>query len=173
MPNLGPGVDQHINPAVTPTWVFTPTPNAPATVIFYNEGRNPVYLGTSGINQPDAFALPPGGKPIKLINVTQTMYAASGVSVGAQAGTMTASPVTAGSTAITLTGTVPSNLAAGTTIVIGNTAGTGWEAQIVNATSASSQLTFTSALVNDHTSSSPVYLATALPAQLHVTAGVV
>lgn len=173
MPNLGAGVDQHVNPGVTPTWIFTPTPSVTATVRLYNEGRYPVYIGTSGLNQADAVAIPAGCRPLEMANVTQTLYACSGVSITTQAATMSASPVTAGSTAITLTTTVPTSLAAGTTIVVGNTAGTGWEAQVVNSTTASSQLTFANALVNDHTSSSPVYLATAQLGQLRVTAGVV
>ena len=173
MPNLGAGVDQHVNPAVTPTWIFTPTPNAPATVQLFNEGTKTVFVGTSGLDQSGALPVLPGCKPIRLQNVTASLYAISGVTVGAQSGTMTTTAVTAGSTVVTLTGTVPTALAAGTTIVVGNTAGTGWEAQVVASTTASSQLTFASALANDHVGSSPVYLATPQLGQLRVTAGVV
>ena len=56
--------------------------------------------------------------------------------------------------------------------MVGSTAGTGWEAQVVNSTTASSQLTFANPLVNDHAGSSPVYLATALPAAIKVTQGI-
>jgi hypothetical protein len=173
MPNLGAGVEQHVNPAVTPTWVFTPTPNAPATIRIYNEGRYPVYLGASGMSQPDALAIPPGSKPFTLQNVTQTIYAISGVLPGAQAATAAASALTAGTTAITLTAVVPASLAAGTTIIVGNTAGSGWEAQVVNSTTASSQITFANPLVDDHFTSSPIYLATMQPGQVRVQAGVV
>jgi hypothetical protein len=175
VPNFGAGVDQHVNPAVTPTWIFTPntTAGVASTLRLYNEGRYPVYIGTSGLDQPGGIAIPPSSKAVNLQNVTQTLYAVSGVVIGAVAGTMSASPVTAGSTAITLATTAPTSLAAGTTIIVGSTAGTGWEAQVVNSTTASSQLTFANPLVNDHTSSSPVYLATAQPGQLRVTAGVI
>lgn len=173
MPNLGAGVDQHVNPAVTPTWIFTPTPNAPATVQLYNEGQHTVFVGTSGLDTSGGLPIRPGSKPVRLQNILVPLYAISNVGVGAQSGTMTTTAVTAGSTVITLTGTVPTALAAGTTIVVGNTAGTGWEAQVVASTTASSQLTFTSALVNDHVGSSPVYLATPRLGQLRVTAGVV
>ena len=63
-------------------------------------------------------------------------------------------------------------LTAGTTIVIGSTTGTGWEAQVVLATTATSQITFTNALVQDYVLSSPIYLATALGSQLVVVPGV-
>lgn len=172
MPTFIPGTDQHVNPAVTPTWIFTPNSSATSTLRLFNEGRYPVYVGTSGINQADAMALPASSRALELQNVTQTLYAVSGVNVGAVSGTMTASPVTAGSTAITLTTTVPTALAAGTTVVVGSTANTGWEAQVVLTTTATSQLTFANPLVNDHTSSSPVYVATPMPGQLRVTAGV-
>jgi hypothetical protein len=173
MPNLGAGVDQHLTPAVTPTWIFTPTSLQANTVRLYNEGSNPVYVGPSGLDQPGGFAIAPGNRPVELQNVTQSLYAVSGVQVGAVAGTVGASAATAGSTAITMATTVPTALAAGTTIVIGSTVNTGWEAQVVNATTASSQLTFAQALVNDHANGVPVYLATARLGQLRVTAGIV
>jgi hypothetical protein len=173
MPNLGAGVDQSVNPAVTPTWIFTPTPNVTPTVQIVNTGRNPAYIGTSGLDQPGGFQLLPGSHPLRLQNVQATLYAISGVSVGAASGTMSASAVAAGSTAITLTTAVPASLAAGTTIVVGSTANTGWEAQVVATTTATSQLTFANALVNDHVNGSVVYVATANPAQLRVTAGAV
>jgi hypothetical protein len=173
VPNYGAGVDQHVNPGVTPTWVFAPPSGIAMTLQLYNEGRYPVYVGPSGLDQPGGFEIPPGSGPLRMQNVTQTLYAISGVTSTGQAGTATASAVTAGSTAITLGAAVPTSLAAGTTIIVGSTAGTGWEAQVVNSTTASSQLTFANPLVNDHAGSSPVYTATALPGQLRVTAGVV
>ncbi len=171
MPNFPPGTDQHVNPAVTPTWIFTPVTGQTNTIRLYNEGLNTVYVGPSGVDQPAGMAIRPGNKPVVLQNVQQTLYALSGVTVGAQAGTASASAFTAGSTAITLSAAVPAGLAAGTTIVVGSTAGTGWEAQVVASTTASSQITFANPLVNDHVGSSPIYAATAQPGQLRVTAG--
>jgi hypothetical protein len=173
MPNLGPGVDQVVNPAVTPTWIFTPPSNVTATVRLFNTGRYPVYVGPSGMDQPGGMQIMPGNRPVQLQNVNQTLYAISGVVSTGQAATAASSAVTAGTTAITLTATVPTSLAAGTTIIVGSTAGTGWEAQVVNSTTASSQITFANGLVNDHVGSSPIYTANALPGQLRVTAGVV
>ena len=170
-PSFPAGTDQHVNPAVTPTWVFTPVTGQTNTIRLYNEGLNTVYVGPSGVGQPAGLAVRPGNRPVELQNVTQTLYAISGVTIGAQAGTASASAFTAGSTAITLTAAVPAGLAAGTTIVVGNTAGTGWEAQVVASTTASSQITFANPLVNDHVGSSPIYTATAQLGQLRVTAG--
>ncbi len=171
--NLPPGTPNSVNPAVTPTWAFTPTPNAPATVRVSNTGRYPVYVGGSQVTQNNGIQVPPGSRPIEMQNVTQTMYVLSPVSGPVIAGTMSASAVTVGTTAITLTAAVPASLAAGTTIIVGSTAGTGWEAQVVASTTASSQITFANPLVQDHVASGVIYTATAQLGQVSVTAGVV
>jgi hypothetical protein len=171
-PNLPPGTPNTVNPAVTPTWAFTPTTSAAATVRFTNTGRNTVWVGMSQVTQNNGLPVPPGGRPVELIGVTQTLYALSGVTGLVAAGTMSASGVTVGTTAITLTTTVPTGLAAGTTIVVGATTGTGWEAQVVNSTTASSQITFLNPLVQDHVASGVIYTATAMPGQVQVIAGV-
>lgn len=173
MPNFPPGTPGSVNPAVTPTWVFTPTPNVSATVRLYNTGRYPVYVGGSQVTQNNGFAIPPGSRPVEMQSVTQTLYAVSPVFAGSAAGTMTSTAVTVGTTAITLTAAVPASLAAGTVIIVGSTAGTGWEAQVVNSTTASSQLTFANPLVQDHVGSSVVYTATGQFGQIGVAAGVV
>ena len=160
------------NPAVTPTFVFTPNTSAASTVQFVNIGRYPVYVGGSQVTQNNGLPVPPGGQPVKLVGVTQNLYALSGVGNPVVAGTMSSSAVTVGTTAITLTATVPTSLAAGTTIIVGSTAGTGWEAQVVNSTTASSQITFANPLVQDHAGSGVIYTATALPAQVRVERGV-
>jgi len=170
--NLPPGTPNVVNPAVTPTWAFTPNTSATATVRIVNTGRNPVYVGGSQVTQNNGLPVPPGGKTVELIGVTQTLYCLSGVGGLTVAATMSSSAVTAGTTAITLTTTVPTGLAAGTTIVVGSTAGTGWEAQVVATTTASSQLTFTSPLVQDHAGSLIIYTATAAPGQVQFVAGV-
>jgi hypothetical protein len=160
------------NPAVTPTWVFTPNTSAASTVHFYNIGRYPVYVGGSQVTQNNGLPILPGGSGVQLIGVVSQLYALSGVQAGSAAGTMSSSAVTVGTTAITLTATVPTSLAAGTTIIVGSTVGTGWEAQVVNSTTASSQITFANPLVQDHAGSGVIYTATALPAQVRVERGV-
>ena len=175
MPSLPPGTGQSINPAVTPTWAFTPNTAATSVVRFSNTGRNTVYIGQSQMTQNNSLPLPPGGKSLEMIGVTQTLYALSPVVPGSSvaAGTMSSSGTTVGTTAITLTTTVPTSLAAGTTIVVGATTGTGWEATVVNSTTASSQITFANPLVQDHVASGVIYTATAQIGQLSVIAGVV
>ena len=173
--NLPPGTPNSVNPAVTPTWVFTPTPNAPATVRIANTGRVPVYVGGSQVTQNNGILIPPGSRPIEMQNVTQTLYALAPVVAGSAvaAGTMSSSAVTVGTTAITLTTAVPASLAATTVIIVGSTVGTGWEVQVVNSTTASSQITFANPLVQDHAGSGVIYTATAQYGQVNVTAGVV
>jgi hypothetical protein len=175
MPSLPPGTPQSVNPAVTPTWIFTaPSANITMTLRLQNTGRTPVYVGGAQVTQNNGLLVPPG-RPVELSGVTGSLYALSSVVPGSTvaAGTMSASAVTVGSTAITLTTTVPTGLAAGTTIVVGSTAGTGWEAQVVNSTTATSQITFANPLVQDHVGSGVIYTVTATQGQLGVAAGVV
>jgi hypothetical protein len=160
-----------VNPLVTPTWAFTANTTATNFVRINNIGRNVVYVGGSQLTQNNGLPVLPGGRPVEL-PVSGTLYALSGVTGLAAAGTMSASAVTVGSTAITLTTTVPTSLAAGTTIVVGSTTGTGWEAQVVATTTASSQITFTTGLVQDHVASGVIYTATAALGQIQVVAGV-
>jgi hypothetical protein len=168
-------VPNTVNPAVTPTWVFTPTPNTPATIRFSNNSTKPVYVGASGVTPWNGLLVPPGSRPVEMQNVTQTVYAISGLSsISAGAGTMTASAVTAASTQVTLTAAVPAGLAAGVTFVLGNTANTtGAEVLVVNSTTASSVVTFTTPCVLDHAGGSILYPATAAIGQVTATAGVV
>ena len=173
MPNFPPGTPNSVNPAVTPTWAFTPPANVTATISVYNTGRTPVYVGGSQVTQNNGLLVPPGSKPVELQNVTQTVYALSPVVVGAAAGTMSSTALTVGTTAITLTTTVPTALAAGAVIIVGSTVGAGWEAQVVNSTTASSQITFANPLVQDHVGSGVIYTATAQYGQVRVIAGVV
>lgn len=161
-----------VNPAVTPTWVFTPNSSAPSNVTFYNNGRNAVYVGGSQVTQNSGIPVRPGGKPLELTGVTGTLYALSPVTNPVIAATMSSSAVTVGTTAITLATTVPTALAAGTVIIVGSTAGTGWEAQVVNTTNASSQITFANPLVQDHVGSGVIYTASAQYAQVTVVPGV-
>jgi hypothetical protein len=162
----------NVNPAVTPTWVFTPNSSAASNVTFYNIGRNTVYVGGSQVTQNNGLPVRPGGKPLELTGVVNTLYALSPVTNLAVAATMSSSAVTVGTTAITLTAAVPAGLAAGSVCVIGSTAGTGWEAQVVNSTTASSQITFANPLVQDHVGSGVVYTASAQYGQVTVAPGV-
>jgi hypothetical protein len=162
-----------VNPAVTPTWIFTPSTYGPPTIRITNTGRTAVYVGGSQVTQNNGTPVPPGGKGLELIGNTGTLYAVSPVINPVIAATMTSTAVTVGTTAITLATTVPTALAAGTTIIVGSTAGTGWEAQVVNSTTASSQITFANPLVQDHVGSGVIYTATAQVGQVGVIAGVV
>lgn len=177
MPTFPPGTPQSVNPAVTPTWIFSPptgTNAAPAVIRLSNTSRYPVYVGGSQVTQNTGFAIPPGSKTVELVGVTQNLYALSQVVPGSAAGTAGSSAVTAGSTAITLTTAVPAALAAGTVILVGySTAATAsWEAQVVNSTTASSQITFANPLVQDHPASGVIWTATAQYGQVGVAAGV-
>lgn len=175
MPTLPPGTGQSVNPAVTPTWAFTPVTGQNTTIRLYNTGRTPVYAGGSQVTQNNGLLIPTGSRPVEMQNVTQTVYVLSPVVASSvvAAGTMSSSAVTVGTTAITLTAAVPASLAAGTTIVVGSTVGTGWEAQVVNSTTASSQITFANPLVQDHVGSGVIYTATAQLGQISVVAGVI
>lgn len=171
--NLPPGTPQSVNPGVTPTWAFTPPSGVNATVRLTNTGRTPVYVGGSQVTQNNGILVPPGSHTVEMQNVTQTLYALSPVTGPSAAGTMSSSAVTVGTTAITLTATVPTSLAAGTTIIVGSTAGSGWEAQVVATTTASSQITFANPLVQDHAGSGVIYTATPQYGQIGIIAGVV
>jgi hypothetical protein len=172
VPNLPAGTPNLVNPAVTPTWAFTPNTYATNTIRVLNTGRNVVYVGGAQVTQNNGLPVIPGARPLELNGVTGSLYALSGVTGPVAAGTMSSSAVTVGTTAITLTTTVPTSLAAGTTIIVGSTVGAGWEAQVVNSTTASSQITFANPLVQDHVGSGVIYTATAAPGQVQIVAGV-
>src|SRR5690349_7181447 len=158
VPNLPPGTGNLVNPAVTPTWAFTPNTVASNTIRVVNTGRNVVYVGGSQVTKKNG--------------LTGSLYALSGVGGLVVAGTMSSSAVTVGTTAITLTATVPTSMAAGAVVVVGSTAGAGWEAQVVASTTASSQITFANPLVQDHVGSGVVYTANAAYGQVQIVAGV-
>jgi len=173
MPNLGPGVDQSLAPAVTPTWVFTATPNVQSSVRFYNYGNtSPVYIGGSAVTQFNGLPLYPGNRPIEFQNMNVTMYVCSGATRGAASGTL-GSASTAGTTTVTLAAAVPAALAAGTTVMIGSTVNTSsMDVNVVATTTASSALTFANPLLYDHATSTVVYAATPNIGSVRVTAGV-
>jgi hypothetical protein len=169
MPNLGPGNDQHVNPNPIPTWVFTPTPNAPSSVRFYNEGSNVVYVGQLNVTPYNGLPIPPGNRPVEFQNANITLYACSNVTPGTVSNTLTAVALAAGATSFTVGSTT--GMAAGTTLILGNT-GKGQEVVTVAGTTATA-VTVSTGLLYDHAASVTVSTAVVLPGQLRVTAGVV
>ena len=169
MPNLGPGVDQHVNLTPTPNWVFTPNTSATATVRFYNEGRNICYVGQSGVTPNNGLPVVPGGRPIELQNVTQTLYGCSGWIAGAALAT-TSTASTAGTTTMNFASGGMASIPVGTTFLVG--AGSGQEALVVASSVNTTTITTTTAALFDHVTSSPADTITTAIGQLRVTAGV-
>ena len=172
MPNLPPGTDQSVNPAVTPTWVFSPLSNKVSTLQLTNTGPFTVWAGGANVSQFNGFPVPPGSKPLVLQNVGSTVYTCSNVSLTATGYTLAASALPAGSSAFTVSASV-STLAAGSVVVLG--AGGSQEVVSVSATGGATTTTFTlaTATLYDHVASSPATLATAQYGQVRVTPGVV
>ena len=169
--SIPPGTPQSVNPAVTPTWIFTPNTSAANTIRVTNTGQFAVYVGGLGCCQANGFPVPPGSRPLELQNVTATLYASSRVSVGSSVSTTNAA-YTAGTTTIVTADSVATS--AGSVLVVGSTVNTGWEPVVVSAISASGTTVTTSAgLLMDHGSGQPVYAATAQLGQISVAAGVV
>lgn len=174
MPNLGPGVDQHINTVVTPTWVFTPTPNVPGpSVRLYNEGTQTVYVGGANVSPFNGLPLPPNSKPLQIQNQSGTIYTCSNVNVGTTGYTLSGAALNSGSTAVTLSGSV-TTLAAGQVLVLG--AAPSQEVVQIAAVTATNgsviSFTLSTTTIYDHKASAPLTAATSTPGQLRVTAGV-
>jgi hypothetical protein len=175
MPYFGAGVPNSVAPNITPTWVFTPTPSVTGpSVRFVNTGNAPVYIGQAGVTQWNGLPVYPGNRPFELQNCPNTVFACAGIGSLTVQGTVGATAYTSGTTAITLTAAVPAGLAAGTYIAIGNTANTGGNLQgnLVNTTTASSQLTFAVGLTQEVANGDIVYSGTLRGASLQVWAGV-
>lgn len=174
MPNFGPGVDQHINTIVTPTWVFSPTPNVVGpSVRLYNEGTQIVYVGGANVSPFNGLPLPPNSRPLEIQNMTGTVYTCSNISVTGTGYTAAAGALNAGSTAITLSGSV-TTLGVGSVLVLG-AAPSQEVVQIANVTATSGSVisfTLATATLYDHKTAMPMTLATSVPGQLRVTAGV-
>lgn len=169
MPNLGPGVDQHVNAAAIPTWVFTPNPSAPTNLRLYNEGRYTVYIGQSAVTPSTGMPLAPG-KPFELFGVLQNIYACSPVVAGTAAATVGATAFqTAGSTSFTVASGGMPNIPVGTTFLIGS--GTGQEALVVATSTSTTSITTTTPSLFEHGASDVIFSCTTNIAQLRVTAG--
>lgn len=172
MPNLGAGVDQHVNTAPVPTWVFTPNPSGGASVRLYNEGSQPVYVGGVNVSPFNGLPLFPGSRPLEVQNAQGTVYTCSNVTSGAVGGTVT-SASTAGQQSFVTAASVPTaNFSPGATFIIGRAGSQ--EVLTVNTVSASyTTIGTTSVALYDHAATSPLFSATTTPGQLRVTAGVV
>lgn len=171
MPNLGPGVDQHVNTAPVPTWVFSPTPNAPSTVRLYNEGSQILYVGGVNVSPFNGLPIAPGNKPLEMQNALGTIYTCSNAVAGAVGGTVT-SASTAGQTQfVTAASVATSGFSPGATFILGSAGSQ--EVLVVNTVSVSfTTIGTTTGALYDHKASSPVYPATSTIGQLRVTAGV-
>lgn len=165
MPYFGAGVDQHVNLAATPTWVFTPTPNAPATVRLVNEGSNVLYVGGAAVSPGNGLPLYPNTR-VELPLANQTLYACSNYIASTVATTVTTAS-TAGAVAMTV-GVAP---VVGATLAIGN--GAAKEIVTVAATSGTTIFTAATAFLYDHGVAATVATVTSVIAQLRVSAGVV
>lgn len=172
MPSFPPGTDQSLNPAVTPTWVFSPVPNVVNTLRLANIGRNTVWVGGVNVSQFNGIPLPAGSRPVEIQNIGNTVYTCSGVTPTSTGYTLAASALPAGSTAFTTSASV-ATIVAGSVVLLG--AGGSQEVVVVSATGGSTTTTFTlsTATLYDHVASSPATLATAAYGQVRVTAGVV
>ena len=169
--SIPPGTPQSVNPAVTPTWIFTANTSAANVIRVTNTGPVPVYVGGLGCVQANGFPVPPGSRPLELQNVSATLYASSGVTGLSSVSTLNAA-YTAGTTSIVTADSVATS--AGSVLVVGSTVNTGWEPVVVSAISASGTTVTTSAgLLMDHGSGQVVYSATAVPGRISVAAGVV
>jgi hypothetical protein len=169
VPYLGAGVDQHVNTAPVPTWVFTPTPSVSSTLRLFNEGTQIVYVGGINVSPFNGLALYPGARPLELQNTNQTVYTCSNVLPTATGYTMSAAALNAGSTVVTLS--TAETLAVGVPVLLG--AGGSQEVVVTAGASATAAFTVTTATLYDHKASSLVTVATSTPGQLRVTAGVV
>lgn len=173
MPNFPPGTGQSLAPAVTPTWVFTPTPNvkSPSIRLWNPSYSQPVYIGGPNVTQFNGLPLYPSNRPVEFQNMPTSIYVCSGATRGAASGTL-GSASTAGTTTVTLAAAVPAALAAGTTVMIGSTVNTSsMDVNVVATTTASSALTFASPLLYDHATSTVVYAATANIGSISVVQG--
>jgi hypothetical protein len=173
MPNLGAGNDQHVNVSALPTWVFTPTSKLANTLRLYNEGSQPVYIGSSSVTPYNGLQILPGNKPLELSTALQAVYACCGV-VSGTAVVNTTAATSAGSTVLA-TSAPTTNFAAGTYVSLGATTATspgGFEVLQVSGTTATN-ITVSTSTLYDHASGATVTVVTPTVAQLRVTAGVV
>lgn len=175
MPNLGAGVDQHVNTTAVPTWVYNAPAyvagsNYPACVRLYNEGTNVLFVGGANVSPLNGLPLPPNSKPIEIQNVFGTVYTCSNSAVGANTSAATlSSALASGSTVLTVTSAYSTNITNGSTIFLNN-GGAGGEYLVVTGTAATS-ITVSTTTLYDHATASKATIATTTVGQLRVTAG--
>jgi hypothetical protein len=170
MPNLGAGVDQHVNTNPVPTWVFTPNPVGGAAVRLYNEGSQVVYIGGANVSPYNGLPLYPGSRPLELQNANSTVYSCSNVTGLTSVATLSAA-LNAGVSAFTTASSI-ATIANGATIVLGPS-GAGQEVVTVTGSTGGTAYTVSTATLYDHKTGGAVYTAVSTPGQLRVTAGVV
>jgi hypothetical protein len=134
-----------------------------------NTGYLPVYVGQSNVSPFNGTPVQPG-QVVKLSQWTAAVYACATVWPLPQTatidatygGTLSSSAATAGSTVLTLSGTVPAAFIAGQTFIIGNTvSSTSGAAEVLTvAGTATTSLTVSTALLFDHPASSLATVAT-------------
>ena len=165
-----PGIDQHVNLGVTPTWIFTPNTSGPSVLQLTNEGANTLFVGLAGVTPFNGIPIPPRSKPVRLTGITQTLYGVSN-SIGASSAATLAAALPAGSTAFT-TGTSIATIVAGSSVLLGS--GSSAEPVSVTATGGLTTTTFTiaTATLYDPGSAAPVSVATTFIGQLRVSPGV-
>ena len=124
MPTLPPGTANNVNLSFTPTWLFTPTTSAANNVVLTNNGQNTVYVGQADVTVNTGLPILPGSKPVKLTNVTSSLYAISTVSLGTLVGTVFTAG-TAGATVLNFTTQATNYLTVSNYVVVGNKTITG------------------------------------------------
>jgi hypothetical protein len=167
MPNLGAGVDQHVNVAAVPTWVFTPTPGVTATARFFNEGSQVAYIGQSYVTSVNGLPVLPNCR-VELPNVNVPLYAASGVNPSALNSTTLSGAQTAGASSFTV--------ASGTGFAVGGTIqfDAGAQTEYLILLSGSSTIwTAASTFLYNHATGVAAKNVTVNTAQLRVGAGAV
>lgn len=177
MPNLGAGVDQHVNTAPVPTWVYQPPTfisgsPAPPAIRLYNEGTQLLYVGGANVSPFNGLPLPPGGRPLEISNAQfGTIYTCSNVLAGAVGGTVTAASTAGQNSFVAAASVSTTSFAVGSTLVIGRA---GSQEVLVIQTISTSYTTIgtTTVALYDHAATSPLFPATTTPGQLRATAGI-
>ena len=171
--NLPPGGPLHANLTALPTWLFTPVGSLPGNVRIYNEGRNIVYIGQANVTVNTGMPLPPGGKPLELVNVSSSLYAVSTLTVGSAVGTVTTT-TTAGTNVFTITGGtfITAGLSTGATLVLQNPYNTAGSEAVVLSAFGTTPATFTATtnLQFAHDTTNLLYACTPTYGQVRVDA---
>lgn len=177
MPNLGAGVDQHVNLTYTPTWIFSPTTGLSNTVRIYNEGSNLVYIGGASVTQSTGIPVYPGNRPVEFANASASLYAVSAVTLGPVMNTVGASTaftnvINVGAASVTTTAAQTNTLTPGTIFGIGNIT-TKSNLEFATVATSVSTTVVTATVAFPHLAGEGIYPVTPTYGQIRVTAGVV